>query len=231
MGSFDKRTTFLISRDQEDLWYGSDCIARRKITDLLLAEHALRELTQREETLYRRVIALQKATAIESDRAQLNKANEQLEETQAQYPRKEYALYRAESMLASKFKEAYDSLRRDARWFMREEMVQDCSDRGGCCSRECGCCAQRHLSKRKKGQGHCTTECGCCIGFRGFELPEEEKEEIRKDLESRLETRGSAYLKKLANWFFCPFKPQTLSQPKSRWQKFFRWGATDERES
>ena len=142
-----------------------------------------------------------------------------------QYPRKAYALYRAESMLRLEFKEAYDSLRRDVRWFMREEMVQDCSDRGGCCSRECGCCERRHLSKRK-GKGHCTIECRCCISFQGFELPEEEKVEINKDLETRLQTWGLAYAIHLANCFFCPLKPQA-----SRRQQIFGRGFTYKKDS
>ena len=154
------------------------------------------------------VIALQKAVAIESDTAQLEEANKQLEEAQAQYPKKEYALYRAEYALDMDSKNAYDSLRRDAKWFMREEMVQECSDRGGCCSRECGCCEQRYLSERKKGRGHCTIECGCCISFQGFELPKEEKEERSKDLKTRLEGWSPAYVLHLTNCYFCP-----LSKP------------------
>ncbi|CDM31728.1 unnamed protein product [Penicillium roqueforti FM164] len=127
------------------LQYGlnTEYLFRFRAMDLFLAEHALLEVTQCEETLHHRVIALQKATAIESNRAQLEEANKQLEEAQAQYLEKEYALYQAEYALDMHAKDAYDSLRRDAKWFMREEMVQDCSDRGGCCSRECGCCEQR----------------------------------------------------------------------------------------
>lgn len=179
MGLF-KHTGFQFLGDKHDyLRYGLDSIARYKLTELFLTEHALRELVQRGEMLHHRAIALQKSMTIKLNGGQLEKTNKQFEETQAQYPTKEYALCRAEPMLPSKFKEAYDSLRRDARWFMRKEMIQDCSDRGGCCSRERECCEQRYLSRRKKGRGHCTTECGCCTGFRGFELPEEEKEEIR----------------------------------------------------
>lgn len=213
-----------------------------RVTTLLLAEYALRELTQREEMLRRRAITLQKTIVIESDKpeldktnkAQLEKINEQLAEAQAQYPRKAYLLYGAESMLVSGFKEPYDSLRRDATWYMHEEMVQDCSDQGGCCSRKCGCCAQRSASNMK-GAGHCTTECWCCIGYRGFELPEEDKEEIRKNFESRLEDQHSVYLLKVANWFFCPLEPQPkprpMPQPKSRWKQIFERGSASKKRS
>jgi hypothetical protein len=222
MKHFNKHPTFEFDRRYpEYLEYASNCFKRSDITGLILAEHALRELSQREETLLRKVKALQKAAAIESDRTQLENATQQLEEAQAAFPRKERALYQAETMLCLLLKQAYDSLRRDAKWFMREEMTQDCSDQGGCCSRECGCCAQRHLSKRKKGRGHCTVECWCCIGFRGFELPEKEKKEVRNDFKRRIELPGSAYFEKLGIWLFHPLKFRRLSNIKSRWQQTF----------
>jgi hypothetical protein len=175
---------------------------------------------QREEKLHLKAIALQKATDIESGGALLEATNKELGEARAQYPKAEYALYRVESMLPWDFKQDYDSLRRNTAWFMREEMVQDCSDQGGCCSRECGCCTRRHLSQRKKGRGHCTFECWCCISFRGFELPEKEKKEIREDFKRRLEPWISYNLINWANRFFGSLKPQGLSNPKSRWQQF-----------
>ncbi|CAG8154536.1 unnamed protein product [Penicillium nalgiovense] len=239
---------YLVHDDCKRLIYGFERIGRERIADVLLAEHALRELSQREETLHHRVMALQKTIAIESDRlqpdkttpvestrAELEKTNQQLKEFQLQYARKEYALYQATSMLTSYFKELYDNLRRDPKWFMREELVQDCSDRGGCCGRECGCCAQRceevKNSSQRKGRGHCTTECQCCIGFRGFEFPEEDKEEIRRDFKARVELRGSGYFIKLADWSFRPLKRQKPSNPKSQWYRIFGMGSTDEKES
>ncbi|KAJ5371593.1 hypothetical protein N7517_003599 [Penicillium concentricum] len=135
--------SFYLTENYEVLIYGLNCISQRKLADVLLAERALRELTWQPCPFIESYKAQSnKATAIESTRAQLEKANQQLKNAQLQYPRKEYALYRAERR---GLKEVYDSLRRDPKWFMREELVQDCSDRGGCCSRDCGCCAQRHL--------------------------------------------------------------------------------------
>jgi hypothetical protein len=211
--------------DHQYLKYGKTVFKRSDITDLIRAELALRELSQLEETLLHRVIALQKATAIESDRTQLENIKQQLEKTQGCFPRSERALYGAETMLDPSLKKAYDSLRRDAKWFMREEMVQDCSDQGGCCSRGCGCCAQRHISKRKKGRGHCTMECWCCISFRGFELPVEEKVEIRNDFNNRIGLPGSSYFEKLGIWLFRP--PTRLLKIKSRWQQTFERGSND----
>lgn len=230
------------------LFYRSDSIGPGDIIKLLLAEHALRELKQREEALNHRVTALQKAKAIEPDSCELEEVNKQLEETRLQFPRKEHDLYGAVSMLTSSLKQDYDSLRCNTTWFMRKEMVQDCSDRGGCCSRKCGCCSQRYLSKGTKGDGHCTTECWCCTAFRGFEMSKEDKMEMAKDFQSRLEREKSGYLINMADWFFCPLPeppagaPQTPSdvvmkiptavtkiqavvakplKPRSKWQQIF----------
>lgn len=60
-----------------------------------------------------------------------------------------------------------------------------CSDSGGCCGRECGCC-ERPLKvvikhgmsvfgprQKKSGvYGHCSAECGCCIRYKGFYKPD-----------------------------------------------------------
>ena len=85
--------------DHQYLKYGKTVFKRSDITDLIRAELALRELSQLEETLLYRVIALQKATAIESNRAQLENIKQQLEKTQGCFPGSERALYRAETML------------------------------------------------------------------------------------------------------------------------------------
>lgn len=217
---FKKHATFRFVESGNVEWE-SNCILRTRITDLLLTEYALRELIQHEERLQRKVIALRKATDTEADRVELQRAKGQLEKCQAQHPAKARALYEAESMLRPVFKELYDDMRRDPKWFMREEMVHDCADQGGCCSRECGCCAKRHLSGRKKGTGHCTTECECCIAFRGFELSEEEKKKISKNYKSRLNEPKSAYFVKMAHWFLLPYKLSTSVTSKLRGRRFW----------
>ncbi|CDM32087.1 unnamed protein product [Penicillium roqueforti FM164] len=203
----------------------------RLAIELFIAEHALREQTQREETLNHRAIALQKAIAIDPDpdpdrtQLEIREADEQLEKVKRQRPKKEQGLYRAVSMLRPTWRAVYDSIKDDddGIWFMCEEMVQDCSDRGGCCSRGCGCCARRrHLSKGEKGKGHCTSECWCCISCRGFDLPEEEKEEIASYMKRWLEEFSSPYLLNMANAFFCPLKPKVKSKPKAESQSTLR---------
>lgn len=67
---------------------------------------------------------------------------------------------------------------------MHEVLVEDCVRNQGCCSRDCGCCTKRQLdASRQLGAGHCALTCGCCRDTRGFELTQEEQNEIYKDLD------------------------------------------------
>lgn len=117
--------------------------------DMLVAEHALRGTVQREEMLQHKVQALQKAADIEPEgKIQLAEANSQLDESRVQCYHRQQALYRAEAMFPTFVKRDYDILRTDDVWYMREEMVRDCSDRGGCCSRGCGCCVFEEINHK-----------------------------------------------------------------------------------
>lgn len=205
--------------EENALSYGPTEINPRQVIDIVLAEHALRELKQRQEALNKRIIALQKAKEVESDdSSDLENFDKQLKETRSRVIMKEYELYQAVSMLNSYFKGCYDDLRLDSKWFMRSQMVRDCSDRSGCCSRACGCCLKRS-SHEGKGIGHCTTECWCCTVFRGFELTESQKEEVRNNLKIRIEHKRSAYLTNIADCFFRPLQrpaASTSTSPKNK---------------
>jgi hypothetical protein len=122
---------------------------------------------------------LQKASKVEDLEAQVQakQASEELNETQRLLFDKGYNLYQAVSRLELEtFRKDYDDLRQDPKWYVRHEMVKDYSDRGGCCSRSCDCCARRPQAMNKgnrsigHGHGHCTVECSCCIDNRGLEL-------------------------------------------------------------
>lgn len=207
-------------------------IHRDLVSNLIIAENALRELTQHEERLQYETTALKKLTpaeALAESLAQLEEAEQQLRYDFLQYTRQVYSLWKATSSLPFPFKRSYDDLRRNPRWFIREEMVQDCVDQGGCCGRPCKCCARRHLSKRPKGQGHCSPECRCCIEFWGFE-PSTEEEERRKYLARRLTASYAhdADMRNVAAWLLlCPPKaPPKQEQPtKPWWRRIFGLGA------
>jgi hypothetical protein len=84
---------------------------------------------------------------------------------------------------------AFDLWRSHPRWYMHRVLREDCAARGGCCSRECGCCLDRNLgSALKHAAGHCTAECGCCREAEGSALSETKELELRYAL-SGVETK------------------------------------------
>ena len=196
-------------------------IKKSKIIDLLTSEQALREETQRMETLQQHLNALRKTQAIECDafhdtniQNELEKTEKKVKKHEERIARKQYDLYQAECMISRTCKAAYDELRCDATWYMRKGLVQDCKDRGGCCSRKCGCCAQRHLSGGQKGIGHCTLQCGCCKTLKAFDYTHWREWKLKRDFRGRLEAEKSPQIIQMADWFFCPLTPKSLPKQK-----------------
>ncbi|KAJ5080923.1 hypothetical protein N7456_013633 [Penicillium angulare] len=111
---------------------------------------------------------------------------QKLEDTKYQHRELTHKLHEAETMLPDLIRQNYEYIRKDPKWYMRNELVKDCADRGGCCGRECGCCALRANHFYTNGVGHCTVECFCCVGFRGFRPSPEEKTDILKRTMTRL---------------------------------------------
>ena len=187
----------------------------QRVIDILIAERTLREETQREEVLHKRVPTLRKALSIESEttqyeetKGQLKKAEKELQDARVRLADTRHELYLAECNLWVSFKEDYDNIRRDPTWYMRAGLVQDCADQGGCCSRQCGCCKKRALTGNKKGNGHCTSECGCCAISSGIELTEEQKKKRRKEFKDALELPPGQLVLKMAYLFLCPVQHQ-----------------------
>ncbi|KAJ5609654.1 hypothetical protein N7528_010221 [Penicillium herquei] len=208
---------------QIEIEWNGDLYKPSTFSDMLFAEYVLRESVQREEMLQRMIRSLEKAAAIEPEgKSQLTEANSELDQVRAQCYRNQQALYRAEAVFPLSVKRDYYTLRTDEDWYMREEMVQDCAEKGGCCSRGCGCCARRKLSERCKGLGHCTSECWCCSEQRGFEISCEEKQEIQQKYKEMLEGETQAFLRHSTNCFVSPLKHQVPS--KSLYSRFMsRW--------
>lgn len=73
-------------------------------------------------------------------------------------------LYYSEAALPGiPLKELYDAVREDEKWYLRDELVKDCTRRGGCCGKGCDCCEGRLEDPARKGlSGHCTLGCACC---------------------------------------------------------------------
>jgi hypothetical protein len=105
-------------------------------------------------------------------------------------------------------KNSYDKLREDPTWYLRKELVKDCVAKGGCCGRDCGCCAKRHLnSEKRRGIGHCSTQCACCESHRGSDFTDGKLFELRDLMVENLNDPDPTYLLAMADAYFLP--PET----------------------
>ncbi|KAJ5736286.1 uncharacterized protein N7483_001411 [Penicillium malachiteum] len=182
------------------------------ILQLIYAELDLRKQVQLEEKLQHKVKALEKSMFV--TKLQISDASQDLEKLHNQITSAEHTVYEKEGHLPILLKKNYDLLRKDPHWFMRKELVDNCASQGGCCSRDCRCCAKRESSPRHKGKGHCTVECWCCSISRGFEFSDEQKEARTLEWKSMLTKSGSPYASTLAKSLICPVS-------KFRWRSFF----------
>ena len=125
-----------------------------------------------------------------------------LDDVKYQHSQLSHKVYEMETMLPHLVKQNYETIRKDPKWYMRKELVKDCADRGGCCGRDCGCCALRARHFYKKGVGHCTVECGCCVGFRGFRPSPEEKRDKLKGMTMMLKCDIATHFVRMVNAYF-----------------------------
>lgn len=143
------------------------------LAGLLQTELLIRENDQREVAIKERIRASKKAFGSNEYRASMieNLLDEKIE------LRKVYwILERRWWDVWSSFPECPLSRgvklwRSHPKWYMHQWLRDDCSGKGGCCGRYCGCCTKRHNRPgRNLAVGHCTVECHCCEKARGFEL-------------------------------------------------------------
>ena len=73
-----------------------------------------------------------------------------------------------------------------SKWYLCYSLRNDCTWRGGCCARSCGCCQKPRGSLRSNGHGHCTKACGCCAKARGFELNSEQQKLYRPKIDLKV---------------------------------------------
>lgn len=166
-----------------------------------------------EDALVFKIRGCRKESEIESDTANLEELEKQLESTRSTYTTAKAKLYACEVTLPLGLKDRYDTLRKNPKWYMRQGLVDDCAAQGGCCSRECGCCEQRSLSK-KKGQGHCTIDCWCCSNNREHSLTTQNRVEIARTLIDVRLTRYE-YLERMGNWYFDPLRVEELQNTEN----------------
>ena len=151
-----------------------------------------------------KIRAAEKLADIDGNSSQLKELEKQLQELKKTRSRKVRVLYEWECMLRmGSLIKGYISVKSNPAWYLREELVEDCVSRGGCCSRDCGCCERRRLSaKNGTGIGHCTVEYMCCIHDRGSEFTAKEKKDVNYRLATMLRLNNPRFLLRIANAYF-----------------------------
>jgi hypothetical protein len=197
-----------------------------RLINVIIALTRLQEIAQREDGLKKQLRVQREQVAADSkdgeDKAQIQNLEEEMKGLQRKWWHQEQELFRTEQSIPSTLRERYRSVQQHPKSYMNPLLTEDCTGRGGCCSRECGCCWKRPASsQRRKAFGHCTVECECCIQNRGFELTEEEKEQNRQAFEDLLWGRSPWYALAMAVGYFVEPKeakpkesPPPYSAPK-----------------
>ncbi|CAG8340514.1 unnamed protein product [Penicillium salamii] len=182
------------------LYYQVDTFA-----DVITCEYMIREIVQREQCLKNELQTFRKI-GTGSHHNKEEEYTQELAKLPRLYSEAEYKLYQAETKIpVGRMRSGYDELRQDTTWYLRKELVEDCKKRGGCCSRSCGCCENRHeRAVRVKGLGHCTTGCACCVSERGFDYTAQERQRFSDDLENRLYDDNPTFVIQMVDAFFFP---------------------------
>lgn len=209
------------------LKYGKDLECGITVfVDLLLAEVRLREQVQIEEYLLTKPQDPRREKL--SDETEPPQYDERLEQVRKEIGICALDLYNRESMLPDPpLRQMYNKLRKDPKWYLRKELVDDCIAKEGCCARECGCCEKRHVGEgTRKGIGHCTVECGCCAIHRRFEFTKKEKDKLARTRHDLLRHNNPSYLIASLEPFFSEIEPPQPGQSPQSPQKHTNksWG-------
>ena len=153
------------------------------IEETIMADIRVRSIVQREIYVREEIDALRKAhgdwqitpegTAVEADDkkvVKLGEWEEELRDLEVQYCQLKRKIWFLRCNLKDgPLRRAFLDTRKDPNWHFKNSWLrQDCAGRGGCCSRDCGCCKRPRNTNRDLDRGHCTVNCGCCVRNRGF---------------------------------------------------------------
>jgi hypothetical protein len=152
------------------------------------------------------MIAIQDMTCTRVEKKKLKSYSKELRKLSQTIEVQDRALYEQQATLPALYlKPTLAYLTQNPAWYLRKELTDDCIARGGCCSRQCRCCEDRHLHPRwthGKGIGHCTAECGCCAIHRGYDYTDKEKDEVVSQFERMLMHHLGSFLLTMAEAFF-----------------------------
>ncbi|CAG8048514.1 unnamed protein product [Penicillium salamii] len=209
VGKFKVRA-ILYDTEPKRLFYQIDAFV-----DVIISDHVIREIVQRERFLKNELRTFEKIGPI-VDHNKEEGYSQELANLPRQYSEAEHKLYQAETKIPGGFmRSGYDDLRQDPTWYLRTELVEDCKKKGGCCGRSCGCCLDRHeQAARNRGLGHCTPSCACCVSERGFDFAARERRRVIDDLENRMYDDDPTFVIQMIEAFFLlpPKKPHDKKQ-------------------
>lgn len=176
----------------KDVQCSSDILAA-----IIMMEQLVREMVQLEDQWKEEHQATLKSFSQGDDMAWIHECEEMIKYHRILGDWVERILYHLEVRLPrGTLKNSYDKLREDPTWYLRKELVKDCVARGGCCGRDCGCCAKRHLnSDKRRGIGYCSMQFACCESHRGSCYTTRQTLALRVMIEESL--RGFAVAKQL----------------------------------
>ncbi|KAH8431733.1 uncharacterized protein LDX57_009388 [Aspergillus melleus] len=139
------------------------------------AERSLVEVAQKEALVDEETNTLLKNSAVEpwnyNEESVLNERDRKLGLLNKEYWHAKWNLQNSQATCPYEpLDSAYTCFREKPQWWLLPSLRADCAKRGGCCSRDCGCCERARHAKRPDIVGHCSPSCGCCLRARGFEL-------------------------------------------------------------
>lgn len=190
---------------------------------MIKSDIAVREIVQREDFLLRKLkLALYQIETTEKrscSQKDLDEWKSELDELHQAYWRVDRELSLGtlcwSDNLHRPIFEAYRNVREDPNWYLDGLLSLDCKSRGGCCGRECKCCARPRSATRARNKGHCAKNCGCCFESRGFELNEDQQKLCQPDFDL---TKG---FQKADDYSIFLFKAYILGLRQPGW--FLSW--------
>ena len=181
-----------------------DCPSRI-LADLVLAEYQFRYQAQLIEHWIDRVSPSNEngpSDEVDLDETQLA----EIREMSQIYADRQRNLYLKEGALPPhNLAKCYWSTRRNnPGWYLDELLVEECVMMGGCCGRDCGCCAKRLPDLPRRGMsGHCSLACACCGRSQGYAVIDSERvASMDAEYKKVLESDNPYFLARIAHAYF-----------------------------
>lgn len=224
--------TFTAKEDEGTHWgqrtffYRKNEFSGYPFYSVIAADTRLREIVQRKEALHKKLKEAEKGPKIRADCMNSCRWEGELKSLCIEQRYQERWLSDAEDTIPRFIRLIYYSIRKNPRWYLQKELVEDCAVRGGCCGRACGCCEERASPalQGRKGIGHCTVQCACCSDVHKLDIIAGKKQKIAQDLDDAFKSRNPDYLLRITQAYFsprpeAPVKKEKKEAPKGRTER------------